>query len=68
MLRMSCGCLMVYYDLPPVDSALYRDFPVGCPKKRREVAHACTFGGNFELKITRMRESCNWKIPVYRGP
>ena len=29
----------------------YRDFPVGCPKK------ACTFGGNFELKILRMRKS-----------
>ena len=42
-------------------------FQLVVQKKRREFAYACTFGGNFELKITRMRESCwttNWKIPV----
>ena len=32
-------------------------FQLAVKQKRREFAHAHTIGGNFELKITRMRES-----------
>ena len=38
-------------------------------KKQREFAHACTFGGNFELKIPRMRDSFGQPTgkPLYKG-
>ena len=48
---------MMRYDACPTSSGCVRtgDFKSVVLKSRRESAHARTFGGDFELKILRMR-------------
>ena len=68
-LQCHCSLAQFFMSMLKCMTHIGVGFQLVVQKKRQEFAHACTFGGNFELKITCMLESCwttNWKIPVER--